>query len=204
MVPDTDGFDIGQSTFTTIKDVTVSNQDDCIAFKSGCNFLSVSGITCTGSHGLSVGSLGQTNADFVSNVFVTDATMINSAKAAGIKLYPGGSTHGTATVTNVTWDSVTVQNCDYAAQIQSCYPTTSGACPFPASAAKLSGITFSNWKGTTSTKESPVVSNLDCPAAGTCGITFTNWDVKSPSGGSTTLCNGNSIPGITCTAGATG
>lgn len=34
----TDGFDIGESTYTTIKDVIVTNQDDCIAFKPGCNY----------------------------------------------------------------------------------------------------------------------------------------------------------------------
>jgi galacturan 1,4-alpha-galacturonidase len=44
----TDGFDIGQSTYTTITDVTVSNQDDCVAFKSGSNYVTVTGITCTG------------------------------------------------------------------------------------------------------------------------------------------------------------
>jgi len=49
----TDGFDIGESTYTTIKSVTVSNQDDCVAFKSGCNYVTVDGITCSGTnHGL--------------------------------------------------------------------------------------------------------------------------------------------------------
>jgi len=71
----TDGFDIGESTYTTIKSVYVSNQDDCVAFKSGCNYVTVDGITCAGTnHGLSVGSLGKTNADWVKNVYVTGAT----------------------------------------------------------------------------------------------------------------------------------
>jgi len=46
----TDGFDIGESTYTTIKDVYVSNQDDCIAFKAGCNYVTVDGITCAGTN----------------------------------------------------------------------------------------------------------------------------------------------------------
>lgn len=33
----TDGFDIGESTYTNINKIYVSNQDDCIALKPGCN-----------------------------------------------------------------------------------------------------------------------------------------------------------------------
>jgi len=54
-------------------------------------------------HKLSVGSLGQTNTDFVKNVYVANATMINCGKGEGIKLYPSGATHGTSTISNVTW-----------------------------------------------------------------------------------------------------
>lgn len=44
----TDGFDIGESTYTTINDVYVENQDDCVAFKSGSNYVTVERITCAG------------------------------------------------------------------------------------------------------------------------------------------------------------
>jgi galacturan 1,4-alpha-galacturonidase len=87
----TDGFDVGLSTSVTIQNTVVTNQDDCVAFKSGCNGVTVTNITCTGSHGLSVGSLagGAGSHDVVQNVFVNGANMINSAKAVGIKLYQG-------------------------------------------------------------------------------------------------------------------
>lgn len=45
----TDGFDIGESTYTTINDIYVENQDDCIAFKSGSNYVSVKDVTCAGT-----------------------------------------------------------------------------------------------------------------------------------------------------------
>lgn len=86
----------------TIQTVKVSNQDDCVAFKAGSTYTTVKDITCTGSHGLSVGSLGKTNADTVSNIYVSGATMVNSAKAVGIKLYDGEIGHAAATVRNVT------------------------------------------------------------------------------------------------------
>lgn len=119
----TDGFDVGSSSYAslldalhprklkyrraffryvTISNVKVTNQDDCVAFKAGSTYTTVSEITCTGSHGLSVGSLGKTNADVVSNIYVSGATMINSTKAVGIKLYDGESGHAAATVRNVT------------------------------------------------------------------------------------------------------
>lgn len=44
----TDGFDIGESTYTSITDVYIANQDDCVAFKPGCNYLTVTNVTCVG------------------------------------------------------------------------------------------------------------------------------------------------------------
>ncbi|KAH6681426.1 glycoside hydrolase family 28 protein [Halenospora varia] len=202
----TDGYDIGESTYTTIKDVIVNNQDDCVAFKSGCNYVTVDGITCGGTnHGLSVGSLGKDNADSVKNVYVTRATMINCGKAVGIKLYPGGSAHGTSAVSNVTWDGVDVQGCDYGAQIQSCYASDASYCASNPSLATLSGIYFKNFKGTTNSKRAPAVANLDCTASMTCDLHFTSWAVKSPSGATVNYCaNIDGSPGITCTSGASG
>lgn len=203
----TDGFDVGATTYVTITDTTVSNDDDCVAFKAGANYVSVSGITCTGSHGLSVGSLGSSASsdDTVKNIYVTDATMINSSKAVGIKLYPGGSAHGTATVSNVTYDGVTVTNCDYAAQIQSCYNEDASYCASYPSTAIVTGVYFKNFKGTTSTKYEPDIANIDCPGAGTCDVFFSGWSVKPPSGTAAYLCaNVDSSPGITCTSEATG
>jgi galacturan 1,4-alpha-galacturonidase len=91
----TDGFNIGDSSYITLSNIQVTNDDDCIAFQSGANYISVQNITCIGSHGLSLGSLGffAGHTYEVKNVYVSDAKMINSTKAVGIKLYPGGSSH---------------------------------------------------------------------------------------------------------------
>ncbi|KUJ09607.1 pectin lyase-like protein [Mollisia scopiformis] len=197
----TDGWDIGPATYVTITNADVSNQDDCVAFKPGASYVSVSGITCTGSHGLSVGSLGESGTTFVENIYVYNATMISSTKAVGIKLYPGG--YGTATVSNVTWDTVTVTDCAYAAQIQSCYGQTAAYCAENPGSGTITDVYFKNFKGTTSTSYEPVVANLDCPADGICDIYLSGWDVAPPSGTAEYLCaNIDSSPGITCTSGA--
>ncbi|KAJ6553581.1 glycoside hydrolase family 28 protein [Mycena vulgaris] len=202
----TDGFDIGASTFVTVSNTTVVNQDDCVALKPGSNFATIKGITCTGSHGLSVGSLGSRagSTDSVTNAFLGPATMINSAKAVGIKLYEGGSAHGVATVSNVTWSDITVKNCDYAVQIQSCYSAVDTT-NCVSNTDSLTGITFTNFSGTTSTKFSPVVANMHCSASATCNVVLKNFTVKSPSGTAQVQCsNIDGALGVTCSGAASG
>ncbi|KAF7180706.1 hypothetical protein CNMCM7691_009997 [Aspergillus felis] len=201
----TDGFDIGASTYVTISSVNVSNDDDCVALKPGCNYATVENVTCTGSHGISVGSLGKSSADTVQNVYANGITMINSTKAAGIKTYPSGNGHGLSTVKNVTFSDLTVQGCDYAFQIQSCYGESASYCASNPGNAVLQDIVVKGFTGTTSSKYDPVVANLDCGANGTCGVSVSDFTVKAPSGKATVQCaNTPSNLGVTCTSGASG
>ncbi|KAJ5757334.1 uncharacterized protein N7511_006028 [Penicillium nucicola] len=201
----TDGFDIGASTDVTISNVNVSNDDDCVAFKPGCDGVTVTDITCTGSHGLSVGSLGKSSADTVKNIYVSGATMINSTKALGIKTYPSGGSHGLSTVSNVTWSGVVVQGCDYAVQIQSCYGEDSEYCEDHPGNAILSGIVIEDVSGVTSGKYGAVTGNLDCGSGGICDVKMSSYTVKPKSGSGQILCaNTPSGLGVTCTAGASG
>ncbi|KAF9891354.1 hypothetical protein FE257_004210 [Aspergillus nanangensis] len=201
----TDGFDVGDTTYVTISNTKVVNNDDCVAFKPGANYVTVRDITCTGSHGLSVGSLGKGSDDIVQNVYVEGATMISSSKAAGIKTYPSGGDHGTSTVSNVTWTKVTVQDCDYAIQIQSCYGEDDDYCEQNPGDAVLTGIVFDGFSGTTSDKEDPVTGNLNCGADGTCDVTVSNYEVTASSGDGQVLCaNTPEDLGVECTEGASG
>ncbi|KAI1272724.1 glycoside hydrolase family 28 protein [Xylaria sp. FL0933] len=203
----TDGWDIGPASYVTISGATVVNDDDCVAFKPGANYVSVTDITCVGSHGLSVGSLGSGagSTDTVQNIYVNGATMTDSTKAAGIKLYPAGSSHGTAVVKNVTWENVVVDNSDYAFQIQSCYGEDEDYCDSTPSTAQLSGIVVKGFSGKTSSKYSPTIMNLNCPADGTCGVTMSSITVTPPSGSAKVLCaNTPSSLGVTCSSGASG
>lgn len=198
----TDGWDIGPATYVIINGANVVNDDDCVAFKPGASFVEVYDITCNGSHGLSVGSLGSSGLDAVQNVLVKGATMINSAKALGIKLYPGGDKYGTASVSNVTWEDVVVENCEYAFQVQSCYSSDASYCSEYPSNATLTGITITNLSGSTSGSD---VMNINCPADGTCDITMTDVTVTGTDDSTTYLCaNTLDNVGITCADGASG
>ncbi|KAI0533924.1 glycoside hydrolase family 28 protein [Xylaria digitata] len=203
----TDGWDIGPASYVTISGAKVTNNDDCVAFKSGANYVAVTDITCIGSHGLSVGSLGSRAGatDTVQNIYVNQATMTDSTKAAGIKLYPAGTSHGTAVVRNVTWENVIVDNTDYAFQVQSCYGEDEAYCESSPSTAQLSDIVVKGFSGKTSSKYSPTIMNLNCPGKGTCGVTMSSITVKPPSGSAKVLCaNTPSSLGVTCSSGASG
>ncbi|ETS84574.1 putative endo-xylogalacturonan hydrolase A [Pestalotiopsis fici W106-1] len=202
----TDGFDISGS-YVTLDDISIVNDDDCIAFKPGANYVTATDITCTGGHGISVGSLGSKSGatDTVSNVYVDGVTMVDTTKAAGIKLYPGGTAHGTAVVRNVTFANFVVDGADYAFQVQSCYNEDADYCAASPSTATLTDIVVSGFSGTTSDKYEPTVANIDCPADGTCDITMSGMTVKAPSGTGRYLCaNTPSNLGVTCTSGASG
>ncbi|KAF2714499.1 glycoside hydrolase family 28 protein [Pleomassaria siparia CBS 279.74] len=203
----TDGWDVSGS-YITIQGAKVTNDDDCVAFKPGANYVTVTDITCTGSHGLSVGSLGNKygTTDTVSNIYVDGATMTDSGKAAGIKLYPAGADHGSAVVKNVTFANVVVDNSDYAFQIQSCYNEDDAYCTATPSTGQLTDIVVKGFSGTTSTKYAPVVANINCPEAGSCGLTMSEMTVKSGSGATAEyLCaNTPSTVGVTCSSGADG
>ena len=203
----TDGFNIGDSSHITLSNVQIKNDDDCVAFQSGANYITVNNVTCIGSHGLSIGSLGlfAGHTYVVENIYVSDVQMINSSKAVGMKLYPGGSSHGLVFVSNITFERVTVNNCGYAFQVQSCYFSNKTTCEKNPSNATLSNINLADFTGTTSNTYDPDVANINCPANGTCDLTFARWNIVAPSGKSIVLCgNYNHPSGVVCTPGAFG
>ncbi|KAJ5933073.1 hypothetical protein N7516_007562 [Penicillium verrucosum] len=201
----TDGFDIGASTDVTISNVHVKNDDDCVAFKPGADGVIVKDITCIGSHGLSVGSLGKTAEDFVKNVHVSGARMVKSTKAVGIKTYPTGNGHAKSTVSNITFTDIVVDGSDYAIQIQSCYGEKGDYCVKNPGDSDLTGIVFDNISGKTSGKYKAVTGSLSCGARGTCDVKVSGYTVVAPTGGSEVQCaNTPSKLGVKCTAGASG
>ena len=80
----TDGFDVSSCNHTAIKDNTVLNQDDCVAVTSG-DSITVSGMYCDGSHGLSIGSVGGKSDNTVTNILFEDSRILNSQNGARIK-----------------------------------------------------------------------------------------------------------------------
>lgn len=79
------------------------------------------------------------------NVHVSNVTMANCGKAAGIKVYEGGRNRGSSTVSNVRWDGVTVDGWNYGVQLQSCYGTDDTGCDANPSKAVIGQFYFKNF-----------------------------------------------------------
>lgn len=80
----TDGFDVSGCNNTIIRNNVVNNQDDCVAITSGNN-ITVSGMACNGSHGLSIGSVGGKSDNTVTNILFESSVISNSQNGARIK-----------------------------------------------------------------------------------------------------------------------
>ena len=54
-----DGWDLYRSDSIVVQNSYVYNDDDCVSFKPNSTNMVVQNMVCIGSHGISVGSLGQ-------------------------------------------------------------------------------------------------------------------------------------------------
>lgn len=162
---------------------------------------------CNGSHGISVGSLGQyaNEVDIVKNVYVYNISMSNASDGARIKVWPGSSAAlsgdlqgggGSGAVSNITYDTMVLSNVDYAIEITQCYGQKNiTLCNEFPSKLTISDITIKNFSGTTSKKYQPLIGYLVCSSPTVCkDITIEDIDVLSPNG--TNLYKCGSIDGI--------
>jgi galacturan 1,4-alpha-galacturonidase len=77
----TDGWDTYRSDNIVIQNSVINNGDDCVSFKPNSTNILVQNLHCNGSHGISVGSLGQYKGevDIVQNVLVYNISMYNAS-----------------------------------------------------------------------------------------------------------------------------
>lgn len=161
----TDGWDLYRSDVVSITNSYIINGDDCVSFKPNTTNALVQNLYCQGSHGISVGSLGQYAGvtDIVANVLVKNVTMVDAENGARIKAF-GGSASATSTkgggsgyVKNITFEDFTVQDVDKPIVIDQCYETSAATCASLPSKVTISGVHYINVKGT-GTKNKEVVS----------------------------------------------
>ncbi|GMF59574.1 unnamed protein product [Phytophthora fragariaefolia] len=147
LAQNTDGFDLTKNDHVTITGNKIYNQDDCLAMQSSTNTI-FSNNLCSGSHGISVGSIGggavdQTNT--VSGLTVQGNTIVNSDNGLRIKALIGMK----GLVTNVKYINNKLQNVENAIAIHSDYSRSSGAYTGAAtSLVTISDITVDGLTGT--------------------------------------------------------
>ncbi|KAI9065287.1 glycoside hydrolase family 28 protein [Trametes sanguinea] len=190
-----DGWDIYRSDHVTVRDSVVDNDDDCVSFKPNSTNIIVANMWCNGSHGISVGSLGQYagETDIVENVYVSNITMMNAQNGARIKVF-GGNPSPTSTVgggsghvRNVTFKDFYVKNVDNPVLINQCYSTDANVCAQYPSNLSISDVHYINVHGTSSGAEGSVVVDLEC--SDQCqDITAKGTRISPPNGTATYIC----------------
>lgn len=87
-----DGFGVKSSSNILIENCIVYNQDDCVAVTSGDN-ITASGMFCSGTHGLSIGSIGGKSNNNVTNVLVSVFSLPRPFPSNAVSSHPITSPH---------------------------------------------------------------------------------------------------------------
>jgi len=211
----TDGWDTYRSEDITIQNSIINNGDDCVSFKPNSTNILVQNLFCNGSHGISVGSLGQYVGEFdiVSDVYVFNVSLHNTSDGARVKVWPGSPAElsgdlqgggGEGRVNNITYDTISVDNTDYAIEVDQCYGQNNlTLClEFP-STVTISNVVFKNFTGKTSTKFGAQIGTFACSDDMVCsGITTEGISVTSPKGTNQAYClnvDETALQGFECT-----
>ncbi|KAL1614624.1 hypothetical protein SLS54_009594 [Diplodia seriata] len=177
------------------------NTDDCVSFKPNSTNILVQNMSCNGTHGMSVGSLGQYpgRVDYVENVLVRNAAMYNSSEGARIKVWPDAFSEKSATlaggggrgrVRNVTYDGMWLDNVDYGLTVTQCYgQDDEEECFKHPSKLNITDVTFRNVRGRSNRVFSPIVAHLVCSSPDTCSnIVAENIDIRTINGSNLVTC----------------
>jgi len=211
----TDGWDTYRSSDLTIQNSHVNNGDDCVSFKPNSTDILVQNMFCNGSHGISVGSLGQYKGEFdiVENVYVYNTSLHNATDGGRIKVWPnapsaqsvdlqGGG--GDGRVNNITWDSIVIDNVDYAIEVDQCYGQSNlTLCNEFPSPLTITNILFTNFTGKTSKHYQPEIATFACSSPTACSnIVASDINVVSPNGTRLAFCENvdDSKLDVTCTS----
>ncbi|KAI9372297.1 pectin lyase fold/virulence factor [Aspergillus egyptiacus] len=212
----TDGWDTYRSQNIVIQNSVVNNGDDCVSFKPNSTNILVQNLHCNGSHGISVGSLGQYpgEVDIVENIYVYNISMYNASDMARIKVWPGTSSAmsedlqgggGLGAVRNVTYENMYIENVDWAIEVTQCYGQKNlTLCNEFPSNLTISDIHIRNMSGTTSGAQDPNVGTIVCSSPNVCSeIYVEDIDVISPIGTDEFVCTNvdESLLKVNCTSG---
>ncbi|KAK8050990.1 glycosyl hydrolase family 28 [Apiospora rasikravindrae] len=180
-----DFFDSLNIEDLTVERVWVNVGDDCFSPKSNATNVHVDTMYCNGTHGQSMGSLGQYAGEmsFVQDVVIENVWLLNGQHGARLKTWAGPDI-GYGFIDNVTFRNFWQANNEYSAFIDSCYfNINSSTCAEYPSKMNITNILFENFSGYTSGKYGTAVAKLTCstnPDAVCENIEFRNFTVKSP------------------------
>ncbi|KAL2820646.1 glycoside hydrolase [Aspergillus granulosus] len=168
----TDGFDIGESNNVVITGAKVYNQDDCVAVNSGTE-ITFTGGTCSGGHGLSIGSVGGRDDNTVDTVTFKDSEVTNSDNGIRIKAKSGE----TGEIKGVTYSGITLSSINkYGILIEQNYDG-GDLHGDPTSGIPITDLTIENISGSGAVSSNGHNIAIVCGSSGCSDWTWSNVDV---------------------------
>lgn len=118
----TDFFDSLNVEHVTVERTWVNIGDDCFSPKSNASDVHVDTMYCNGTHGQSMGSIGQYAGEksIIEDVVIENIWMLNGQFGARLKSWAGPDV-GYGYINNVTFRNFWNANNEYAAYLDSCY-----------------------------------------------------------------------------------
>ncbi|TXG55626.1 hypothetical protein EZV62_020882 [Acer yangbiense] len=170
----TDGIHIGRSSGIKVIDSNIKTGDDCVSIGDGSQQITIQGVTCGPGHGISVGSLGKyKNEEAVVGVTVRHCTFTGTSNGVRIKTWPA-SYEGS--VSDMHFEDLIMNNVANPVLIDQAYCPWNQCNAKVPSKVKISGVTFKNIKGTSST---PIAVKLACSSGFPCqGVELADIDLK--------------------------
>ncbi|TLS21928.1 uncharacterized protein PpBr36_09535 [Pyricularia pennisetigena] len=141
--------------FDTIE-VEVKNTDDCVSFNPNTSAFVIQHLACTGSHGISVGSLGRCfgQTDVGEDLYVYKTSMADASDGARL-----------SRIRNVTYHGFRSRNTDSAIAVDQCYGHKNATlCRAHPSRVEMEEVLFNDVTGTTSKRFDPQAGQLVCSA----------------------------------------
>ncbi|KAM5349196.1 hypothetical protein ACJ41O_009019 [Fusarium nematophilum] len=193
----TDFMNTMNTSTVRIERTWVNIDDDCFSPKPNSSDLYVNTMYCNGTHGQSMGSLGQYKGEVsnVHDVHIENVWMMNGDySGARIKVWAGPET-GTGYVNNVTFKNFWIARMDYGIFLDSCYFNISAEqCSKYPSGMSITNIRFENFTGYTSGVYGNAVARLSCSGSedAVCSnITVKDFNVETRCGGKPVIiCDG--------------
>lgn len=175
-----DAFGFGtQCKNITLSNSTVYNQDDCVAI-TAADSVTVSDMYCSGSHGISIGSIGGKTYNNVTNILLKDSVIANSSNGVRIKT----NFNTTGYVANVTYQNIILQDItDMGLDLQQDY-LNGGPTGEPSNGVIVENILFKNITGTVTDDAIPVY--VLCGDGSCTNVVFEDVHIT---GGNGSSCN---------------
>lgn len=187
----TDCFDIGESSNVVITGANCYNQDDCVAINSGTD-ITFEDSTCSGGHGLSIGSVGGRDNNVVDTVTFYNNVVKSSVNGLRIKATEGK----TGSISGVTYKEITLTDIsDYGILIEQNYDGGDLDGGEPTSGIPITGLIMENISGADAVASDGYNVVIVC---GTSGCSDWTWSDVSVTGGKDYSDCKNAPDDITC------